>query len=133
MIVALSPLFSEDIVEISDVIVRMSDDVEYHMHNKNYGEGVDIFAIGVICVAPEFQSFIKVRKTRYFGSRKALEYDLKLNYSYIKEASKSAIIKLTIEEIVRTIPKVKKANVPDFDNNMFVNNFIEYLKLYQAS
>ena len=130
MIVGLSPTFSEDILSKSDAVIKLSNDLKKFMNNKNYGESVENFAIEIICVAPEFEGLIKARKTRYIKSRNALEYDLKLNFSLIKNASNSTIIKTIIREIINSIPKLQKVNIPHFETGAFISEMVDFLKSY---
>lgn len=54
---------------VSDMITGLSDELEVFLKDKSYG-GVETMYIGIICVAPEFDFFLKLESQNITGVNK---------------------------------------------------------------
>ncbi|MGQ9780608.1 MAG: Imm44 family immunity protein [Bacillota bacterium] len=82
--------------------------------DKDYGEGIKEYVIGIICVAPVFDSFFKIRKN-YTESKRLLEYDIKLDHAKFKKANNKEIYEMLRQEVLNSLGIVEELKIKDFD------------------
>jgi uncharacterized protein involved in tolerance to divalent cations len=88
---------------LSNYITEFSKLLVNKVKHSDYGNAVQYLYIGVICVAPEFEFFFKVRKPKFYKTKtiiqdgrsyeliETLTFDVKLNYAQIVQADKSEL------------------------------------------
>lgn len=117
----------------TNIIQQLSDEISAFIKNRNYGHGVQKLLIGVICVAPEFEFFTKVRKPRYTAYRKYVRYDtefvedrifcfdLKLDYVKFRSQTDDQNRKMLAKEILNSLSNLDALpkKVKDFDKEQF--------------
>lgn len=110
--------WSRDVLRKGDLITALSDKAEEFFKTKDYGPGLDTLLIGMICVAPEFDFFFKIRK-KYSKSKKSLEYDIKLDHERFKKADNKEIYEIVRREVLNSTDIVEELKVIDFDLEKF--------------
>ena len=124
----LSAEISDDADKNSDVITRVSKYFEGYFEKRYYGEGIETFVIGIICVRPEVDFFFEERRVKYSKKKRELTYDIKLDYQQFVDSNEKEIIKLLSEKIVDSLKKIEGKKIPDFDRDQFKNDLIICLK-----
>lgn len=124
-------------------IIDFSNSLKEYFINKSYGEGINHFLIGIICVKPEFESFFKVRKPRYkaidnikfFDGNKTeligvYGYDIRLNFEEFVSASETESKKILATEILNSLTNldVLPKKVKDFDKERFKEDIEQFFK-----
>jgi hypothetical protein len=123
----LSQEISKDILQKSKNIHAVSDALEIHFKDRDYGGGVETITIGIICVRPEFDNFFITRK-HYSKPNNLLEYDIKIDHEKFKNASGKQIIEILGEEIVESIIVVESLNINNFDYLNFRADLLEFFR-----
>lgn len=131
---ALTQEVSEPIIKngVSEYIKQMSDNISEFLRTKDYGDDLRTLYIGVICVAPEFDFFIKVRKPKYkkgkvvtiqdgrpYERTDALVYDIKLDYNAFVNANENDVKKMLSIELLRSFAVFNSIKVKLFDREGF--------------
>jgi hypothetical protein len=122
----------------SDVIEEFSERVADLLKVNEYGTGLQTIYIGIICVAPEFDSFFKIRKPKYYKDKTIIQdgrpyrlintftYDIKLNYEQVILASKHELLKMLSDEVIKSLPNFEKIN--NFNIVKFKSELTEFLR-----
>lgn len=122
----------------SDAIAEFSERVADLLKVNEYGTGLQTIYIGVICVSPEFDSFFKIRKPKYYKDKiiiqdgrpyrliNTLTYDIKLNYEQVINASKDELFKMLTDEVIKSLSDFEKIN--NFDIVKFKSELPGFLK-----
>lgn len=135
MEIGLSAEISAEDIKNYRVIFEISKNLEGNFKDKNYGEGIKGLFIGIICVRPEFEFFLKPR-IKYSKKEKMLEYDIKLEFLRIRDAEKGVFLKILFDEIMVSLKVVKNLKIKNFDLEVFERElnlfFIREMKLYAA-
>lgn len=119
--------------EKSSLMVRMSTKLSEYFFDKDYGNDLITILIGVICVAPEFEWFSKIRKPKYVFYRKYIRnsseiiedrvfsFDLKLDYKSFRNGSDIECQKMLANEIIKSLSNLDKLpkRVKDFRKEHF--------------
>ncbi|MCU0470913.1 MAG: hypothetical protein MUF58_20195 [Arcicella sp.] len=130
--------------EFNSVLNSLRDNTNLLFKGKFYGEDLHEIHVGVICVAPEYDHFFKVRKTKYkkehteyikdgvkYSLSKNFEYDLKLNYSLYKTLKDKDLKERLVLEIFDSFQILKSKEITkkniDFDRELFFSD-LEKLK-----
>jgi hypothetical protein len=108
------------------------------LSDKNYGDDILNYHIGIICADPKFDQFFKPRRPKYIEEKKAttrdgikyevkktLGYDIKFDYEfYLKmddESAKRHILAKILDSIIE-IKKIKSINKLDFNFELFFSD-----------
>lgn len=124
-------------------IIEFSNSLKEYFFNISYGEEINHFLIGIICVKPEFEQFFKVRKLRYqavskvklldgniLEQRGVCTYDIKLNFAKVVSAKDEESKKILAQEILKSLSNLEALpkKVKDFDKERFKEDMEQYLK-----
>lgn len=132
--------------EKTNLIINLSNKLSDYFSDKDYGNDVIKILIGVICVAPEFEWFSKIRKPKYVFYRKYIRdhseiiedrvftFDLKLDFESFKNQSDKQNNKMLALEILKSLSNLDSLpkKVKDFDKELFkedVKTFLDEQKL----
>jgi hypothetical protein len=106
---------SVGIKNIDDILKGIEDQVKLALMGKYYGSDLMEIYIGWIYVSPEYDSFFKPRRPKFYESEqitidgkkheliKALECEIKLNYQVIKKETDTRIKLLVWNELLRSL------------------------------
>ena len=122
MKVALTQEVSTEISqEKSNLITSFSIHLHSAFEGLNYGEAVKEILFGVICVAPEFEWFCKVRRPRlqklhktylpdgtHIVSENILSMDIKLNYEDVRTTTNSDTFSLLKKALLDNLNELEK-------------------------
>jgi len=123
--------------EKANLIINLSNELSEYFLNREYGNAVIKLLIGVICVAPEFEFFTKVRKPKYTSYRKYINqdgieiiedrifcFDVKLDYEKFRSQKDEENRKILASEILGSLSNLDALpkKVKDFDKNRFKND-----------
>lgn len=114
----LSQEISADLYDKAHVITSISDQIEVFFKDRTYGKGISSWTIGVICVDPKFEFFLKERK-KYTKSKKALEYDIKIEPQVLKNAERTQIVEIIGDAIRTSLHIIAELKITDFDTESF--------------
>lgn len=123
---------SQDVLNKLDFFFDKSRDIETFFKHKNYGGGIKVFVIGIICVAPEYEFFFKIRK-KYIKSKNELTYDVKLNHEYIMKSSELEMFDLISNTILSSLSLISEMNIQNFNLGKFNKDLEEQLKKIRAA
>ncbi len=126
----------------SDIVYNLSESINLNLKQTNYGEDIETFLIGLICVKSEFMEFLPVRKPKYtlkkiddsFGIRteifKSYGYDIAMDYEKAMEASEFEFKELLANEIVKSFKHLDSMpkKVKDFDKERFKADVVGLLE-----
>jgi len=128
---------------VSDYIKEVSDHISEFLRTKDYGDGLKTIYIGIICVAPEFDFFFKVRKPKYkkgtvvtiedgrpYEQTDALVYDIKLDYDVFVNADEHEVKKILSIELLNSFFVFNSVKVKQFSREIFEKDVASCLKLY---
>ena|ERR1700740_580303 len=107
-----------DVYDKAYIITNISKEIERYFKFKNYGNGIESLAIGIICIHPKAHSFFKPRK-RYKKAKKLLEYDVLINYQQFKNADLLEAFKIIIKSIIESVEIIDSLNIAHFDTSEF--------------
>lgn len=132
---AITKEISEIIIKngVSDMITDLSVYLGKFLEQKSYGSGLETFYIGIICVAPEFDFFFKVRKPKYKRGKEifiqdgreyeqinALTYDIKLNYEEFIDKDLVVSKELLKAYILDSFTLIDSIKIPLFEKSKFI-------------
>src|SRR5690606_6641876 len=98
----------------TNVVYSLLEDIKSFLGNRDYGTDVQRIGILVICVAPEFDFFSKVRKPKYTAFRKYVRedvefiedrifaYDIKLDFESFRNQSDDENKKMLASKILES-------------------------------
>lgn len=127
----------------SDLIIKLSDDTEDYFKNKDYGQDIKAFTIGVHCenIPVGFEKFLKLPSPKYTKGKKTInpdgipftlednfEYSIRLDFETFKNASEREAEKILAKEILSsldTLDSIKK-KIKDFDWEAFKRDLKNY-------
>lgn len=88
---------------------------------KDYGEGLQEFFLGFLCVSPEFQAFAKPQRDRYTKDRKVhyrdgfqivrertFECEVALSYETVLTATPEDVVRLMSQEVLLAVDRLVK-------------------------
>jgi len=122
------------------IISNFSEELRNFFKTKNYGEGILSMFIGVICVAPEFDFFFKMRKPKYKRGKEiiiqnnaeielesTLRFDLKLSFEKFLRANEFEARTMLALEVLNSLNVLNKLKIKDFNNESFVEDLRSYI------
>lgn len=121
---ALTAEISGEILDRSEAITALSNNMSDFIANKDYGNGVEHFYVGVICVHPDFDPFFKKRRPRLtklvkknritntlMNIRNSLSMDIKLDYNESKLYSVKQLKSKILNEIIKSSTDIKRKKI----------------------
>jgi len=128
-------------------IHSLSDELKTYFKNRQYGNDVKSYTIGIVCVSPSFDSFYKKEiKPKYtkgikvikpdgipFTMEDSFEYRIKIDYESFKNATEEEARKLLAKEILESLVVFEKvkSKIKDFDMNSFKADLEGYFKSHK--
>lgn len=125
----------------SDLIVGLSDELNVAFKDKSYGISVKSFIIGIVCVAPQFEQFFKVRKPKFTKGKKIInpdgipftledsfEYNIKIDYKSLNIATDAETTKIITSEIVNSLIILDDMKIKNFNIKKFREDIECYFK-----
>ena len=124
------------------LIAELTDELKLFFSDKEYGEGIKYYTIGLICVKPEFEFFYKIRKQRYRKTEiikldektitltNTFGYDIKMDYATYINASDKEGLQLFASKIMESLSYLEKLpkHVKDFDKERFKSDLEGFFK-----
>ncbi len=137
----ISNLEYQKLVWIND----LSDNMQTYFRDKNYGNDVKDYAIGIVCehIPKGFEKFSRLPKPRYtkgvkiintigipFKLEDSLEYSIKLDFETVKNGLEEESERLLAKEILNSLSVVEsmKNKIKDFDLEKFKADLERYFK-----
>ena len=128
----------------SEIILKISSAIEAFLSNKDYGDGIQHFYIGCICIRPRpgYEDWFKIRRPRYYkkatveskdGSKKVLYgvygYDIKPDYERFVYSSNEESERILAEEILKSLSHFDRLSkrVKNFDAKRFKRDLEQFL------
>lgn len=127
----------------TELIDKLAFEIKGFLKNKNYGNDIKAYTIGVVCVAPQFEQFFKDKKPKYTKGKKSIiqegfpftledsfEYDIKLDFETFKNGTEEECRKLLAREIMNSLTVLDdmKKKIKDFDSEKFKADLEDYFK-----
>lgn len=127
----------------SSVIIQFSDALENFFKNKNYGDSVKMYTVGIVCMSPQFLQFFKSRKPNYTKGKKsfapdgilveiedALEYDINIDFETFKNGTEAECRKLLAKEVLQSLKVLDdmKGKIKDFNTEQFKADLENFFK-----
>ena len=129
----------------SIIIHSLSDDLKFFFKNKDYGNDVKSYTIGVHCqnVPLGFEKFSKLPKPSYTKGKKTInpdgipftledsfEYSIKLDFETFKNNTDEECSKLLAGEILNSLSVLDdmKGKIKDFNTERFKADLENYFK-----
>lgn len=124
-------------------LIELSNSLKDYFREKNYGDELNHFLIGIICVKGEFESFFTVRKPKYKavdriklfdGNTTELigvyRYDIKLNFEEFISTTETEGRKVLAREILNSLSNLDAIpkKVKDFDKEKFKSDMETFFK-----
>jgi len=138
---------SVEIINKTYFIQLLSDDLEAEFKNKNYGNDIKSFTLGVLCVSPQFEQFYKREiKPKYtkgpkvinmdgipFTLENSFEYRIKIDHENLKNADELGARKILAREIIGSLAifDTMRSKIKDFDLASFKTDLIDYFERNQ--
>ncbi len=127
------------------IIEKVSNLIKSFLSNKDYGDGLQHFYIGCICIRPRpgYEDWFKIRRPRYYkettvesidGSKKVLYgvygYDIKPDYERFVYSSDEESERILAEEILKSLSHFDRLSkrVKNFDAKRFKRDLEHFLK-----
>jgi len=129
----------------SIIIHSLSDDLDIFFKNKDYGNDVKSYTIGVHCknVPPGYEKFSKFPKPSYTKGKKTInpdgipftfedsfEHSIKLDFETFKNGTNEECRKLLAGEILQSLKVLDamKGKIKDFNAEKFKEDLENYFK-----
>lgn len=127
----------------SEVITSLSNDLEDYLLSRCYGGDIKLYVIGIICVAPQFEQFNKIKKPKYTKGKKilkpdgipitiedAFEYSIKIDFEAFSNADEQGAKEILAKEILASLSILEqmKSTIKDFDQINFNADLENYFK-----
>ena len=107
-----------------DMVYTLSDKMSTFFKEKNYGDDIKSYSIGVICVPPENEHLFKkniVPKYTRDNIENSLEYGISLKLDSFIQANGKESVKILAEDIYASLALLNtlKKKIKDFDFDKF--------------
>jgi hypothetical protein len=127
----------------SNLIVKLSDELDAFFKTKDYGKDVKSYTIGLVCVAPEFERFFKEKKPKYTKGKKVInpdgipftledsfEYSIKIDFETFKNGNETECQRLLAKEILQSLKVLDnmKGKIKDFNKEQVKADLENYFK-----
>lgn len=117
------------------VDVRVNDHLSKKFYSMDYGKGLDTLYIGLSCLNPkmliphrDFETGFLINK-KYVGSKKYLEFKVKLNHLEVSLAnSQNELIDIISEALMKSYSEIEILDINDFDIGKFYTDLKSLLK-----
>jgi len=141
----LAVTITPEVQDKSIIIHSLSDDLNFFFKNKDYGNDVKSYTIGVHCqnVPPGFEKFSKLPKPSYTKGKKTInpdgipftfedsfEHSIKLDFETFKNSSEVEAKKYLAQEILKSLDIIETmmAKIKDFDFLTFRTDLENYFQ-----
>lgn len=126
--------------EKSNLITKLSDDLNDYLANKDYGPDIKSYSIGIVAVAPEFEQFFSIHKPKYIKGKKTInpdgipftfedsfEYSIKIDYEKFNNANEAECRRLLTEGILQSLDILDNLKqIKEFDKDRFKQDLNRY-------
>jgi len=125
-------------------IDSLSEELKTYFKNKQYGNDIKSYTIGIVCVSPQFDQFYKKEiRPKYtkgikvinpdgipFTLEDSFEYRIKIDYESFKSADEEEAKKILAKEILASLVVFEqmRKKIKDFDMDSFKADLEEYCK-----
>jgi uncharacterized membrane protein YvbJ len=125
-------------------IDSLSEELKTYFKNKQYGNDIKSYTIGIVCVSPQFDQFYKKEiRPKYTKGIKVInpygipftlednfEYRIKIDFESFKSADEEEAKKILAKEILASLVVFEqmRKKIKDFDMNVFKADLVEYFK-----
>ena len=125
-------------------IDSLSEELKTYFKNKQYGNDIKSYTIGIVCVSPQFDQFYKKEiRPKYtkgikvinpdgipFTLEDSFEYRIKIDYESFKGADEGEAKKILAKEILASLVVFEqmRKKIKDFDMDSFKADLEEYFK-----
>lgn len=141
MEIALVNTFSVDFDRTTKNIetVELDKKLKNYLIDKEYGESIHTYLIGIICVHPKFDGFFPARKPVYVEDKmitlekglgeihvcKSLTFSIKIDYTKYYFNNTEEGLRIIANAILETIRDLKyPTKIKDFDKERFYNDLL---------
>ncbi len=136
-------IFTSVGVHNTSVISALSHDLKNYFSEREYGQDIKSYVIGIVCMSPQFEQFYKEKKPKYTKEKEVLkpdgipvtientfEYSIKIDYESFKNADEENARKLLAKEILVSLVVFEKfkSKIKGFDMNGFKADLEGYFK-----
>ena len=122
MLFVVSPCFeTPDVTSKLQAFQAMQLHLQAYLQSRHYGEALQEFFLGFLCVSPEYRMFAKPRRDRYTKDRKvqyrdgfeivrekAFECEIELPYELVLKASPEEVVRLMSREVMLAVDRLSK-------------------------
>lgn len=127
----------------STIINSMSSELGLYFKDRNYGNDIKSYVIGILCVSPQFEDFYKEKKPKYIKGKKVInpdgipvtledsfEYSIKLDFETFKNATEIESERIVAHNILESLSilNTMKKRIKDFDWDQFRKDLENYFK-----
>lgn len=144
MRISITPYISSDIKNLTSLLLELSTKMSFCFESMQYGDSINVFLIGCICVHPSLDVFFKPRRSIYSDYQetvidgrlckfdKTFECDIKLDYTIISKAKEEEVKKIVAQSIIDFLHVLKMPKkVTDFDKDRFVTDMEAFFRKEQ--
>ncbi len=139
---AITVELSEDLADKSVLIYDLSANLEKFFSDRDYGNDLKEVMIGLIAVAPQFEWFSTVRKSKYTFNRRhtineveivedrIFSFYFKIDYEDFKNQSNDQSNKMLSRELLKSLINLDSLpkKVKDFDKERFRKDMKDFFK-----
>lgn len=110
-------------------IFELIEFMKLFFETRDYGAGINMYIIGVIYMSPEFDGEKWTDKNiKYTKSKKALEYNIKLDYAYIENNAETGVAENLAYRLLGSLDIIDELNIKDFDTESFRHDLISFFE-----
>ncbi len=95
---------------------------------RDYGNGIQRYVIGIICMSPEFDTFYNKNRKKYSRTKRLLEYDIRLNYARFEKATQKGIERMFAQMLINSLGIIEELKIQNFDTNRFREDLIRFFQ-----
>jgi len=118
---------SADIDKIT-IIYPLAQKANSFLETRDYGAGVQDYIIGIICMSSEFDYKWKEEKKKYYKTKRLLEYDIKLNYAQVENATENGIKQIFAGRWLDSLGVIEELKIKNFDTDKFREDLILFFE-----
>ena len=114
--------------ETSIIVEKLSSSLNEKFKGINDDSDVEKIYIGLLCVSSQFEPFFKPRSFKVLKDESAFEYELKIDFEIIKNATFEERIKIISNELFQqTRELLNKKKFKKFNSNKFITELENWL------
>ncbi len=111
----------------SPLITAVADELEKYLAKKNYGSGIRMFIVGVICMEDPHDPLHPVRRPKYLEKDREFYCDIKLDFEAFFNADMKTSKMLLATAILNSVRAIQGRRIADFDLPRFVQDLQSFL------